>query len=419
MAQTWLSGGWSQIEPEDTAVQILYPGLRQRTIGPDFIDAIAIIDGRRLTGSIEIHVNASDWRNHRHHLDPAYNNTILHVFMNYDSSLPVITSGGKMVPQARLSPTMTKNCTQLKPIPAFCRHGNDVIRTVKEASMARFEMKSGCFISDLRLQPPNEVLYRGISIALGYQENRTPMRVMAEALTLIDIENRRLDRRPSLLEALILQNAGLLDELSAETDYEARRLWQLLPGRTNPPVLQRNQWRFARVRPVNSPARRLAALKHLIHRHSARQLDTKLLEPLRQKHPVTTMIRLLEESLVVAPRGYWANHSDFGRLLSRPYSLLGAEHASTIAANVILPFANAIGQTSGNKHLSNTAIEVYYAYPVHNDNEVTRYMSQILSLSVKTVCIEQGFIHIYRNWCREKRCQGCPASITKAELQKS
>lgn len=417
IAQAWLSGRWSPLEISDTTIEVVYPGRRQRTSGPDFVDAIINIAGRRLTGAVEVHVNASSWHTHRHHLDPAYNDTILHVVMRSDSALPVVTAGGKTVAQVRLPLTILTSHIPSKPIATPCRRGNNAINAVEEACMMRFEMKTRHFTNDLRLQPPNEVVYRGIAVALGYQENRTPMRVLAEAMTLANIENSGLDQRPLLLEAMILQNAGLLDESAAKTDTEARRLWHLLTGKTNMPTLNRSHWCFTRSRPANSPARRLAALARLIQRHSARQLDTNLLEPLRRGQPAVTTVRLLEENLIIAVHSYWADHSDFGRLLPRPCSLLGTQRASAIAANVILPFANALGQTTGDTRLINTAIDAYHAYPAHGGNEITRYMSQMLALPVKTVCREQGLIHIYRNWCQEKQCEACPASSVKLKAQ--
>ena len=52
--------------------------------GPDFKNGCIHIDGISLYGAIEIHVKASDWYKHKHHLDPAYNNVVLHVVYEYD-----------------------------------------------------------------------------------------------------------------------------------------------------------------------------------------------------------------------------------------------------------------------------------------------------------------------------------------------
>ncbi|MEW6142249.1 MAG: DUF2851 family protein [Chloroflexota bacterium] len=409
IARAWLSGGWSQLKPVDSVIKVIYPGRRKRTNGPDFVDAIVNIDGRRLAGAVEIHVNASDWRTHHHHLNPAYNSTILHVVMKSDSALPPVTAEGKTVTQVRLSLTALNTLIHSELTFFPCR-SHDISNSVRDAGIARFKLKTQRFLADMRFQPPDEALYRGISTALGYQENQTPMRSLAEVITLADIKDGGCDRRLPHLEALILWNAGLLTELSAKVDVEARRLWQILPGRTNAPTLSRGHWHFARVRPVNSPARRLAALACLIHRHRASQLYTGLLEPLRQEKPGVKAVQLLEEKLVIAGHGYWACHWDFARPLPRTYALLGAERASTIATNAILPFACALGQITDDTRLTSAAIDIYHTYPARCGNEIARYMSHLLSFPAKTVCEEQGLIHIYHTWCREKQCESCPAS---------
>ena len=49
--------------------------------GPDFKEATISIDGRKVTGDVEIHFEEKDWIRHRHHKDPAYARVILHVLL--------------------------------------------------------------------------------------------------------------------------------------------------------------------------------------------------------------------------------------------------------------------------------------------------------------------------------------------------
>lgn len=58
---------------------ILSPGIRNEHAGPDFLDAHIRIENIDWYGHIELHTHASAWRAHQHHLDPAYENVILHV----------------------------------------------------------------------------------------------------------------------------------------------------------------------------------------------------------------------------------------------------------------------------------------------------------------------------------------------------
>src|SRR5690606_4400081 len=52
--------------------------------GPDFENALIIIDEVELVGNVEIHVYSSEWNHHRHQYNQRYNSVILHVVNNYD-----------------------------------------------------------------------------------------------------------------------------------------------------------------------------------------------------------------------------------------------------------------------------------------------------------------------------------------------
>jgi Protein of unknown function (DUF2851) len=49
--------------------------------GPDFRDARLVIDGREITGDVEVHFHVADWRAHGHEADRAYDHVALHVVL--------------------------------------------------------------------------------------------------------------------------------------------------------------------------------------------------------------------------------------------------------------------------------------------------------------------------------------------------
>ncbi len=60
-------------------LRIFSPGTWNVEAGPDFTNAKISIDCKILTGDVEVHGNSSDWFNHRHDRDSAYDSVILHV----------------------------------------------------------------------------------------------------------------------------------------------------------------------------------------------------------------------------------------------------------------------------------------------------------------------------------------------------
>ena len=59
-------------------LQVVYPGRRSGTGGPDFRGAIlADAAGRVRAGDVELHLRSRDWIAHGHRADPAYNDVPL------------------------------------------------------------------------------------------------------------------------------------------------------------------------------------------------------------------------------------------------------------------------------------------------------------------------------------------------------
>ena len=74
-------------------VVVLRPGELNRDAGPDFFNARVSIGGVEWAGNIEIHLRSSDWKQHRHSSDKAYNSIILHVVYENDSR--IVLENGK------------------------------------------------------------------------------------------------------------------------------------------------------------------------------------------------------------------------------------------------------------------------------------------------------------------------------------
>ncbi len=68
-------------------LQVIKPGLYNTNQGPDFLNAKIKMEDTTWAGSIELHINSSDWKLHNHSNDPNYNNVILHVVWNDDIDL--------------------------------------------------------------------------------------------------------------------------------------------------------------------------------------------------------------------------------------------------------------------------------------------------------------------------------------------
>ena len=68
-------------------IQVLKVGDKNTNAGPDFFNGKVKIGNTVWAGNIEIHINSSDWNNHKHQNDSAYDNVILHVVLNHDREI--------------------------------------------------------------------------------------------------------------------------------------------------------------------------------------------------------------------------------------------------------------------------------------------------------------------------------------------
>ena len=106
-----------QLNGKDLAISS--PGWWNLEAGPDFRNAELYLDGVRLTGDVEIHLNSGDWYAHRHHQDPRYNQVVLHVVL-YRSQRACVTQDGRSIPELEMKDYLMEELELLqKKIPIY------------------------------------------------------------------------------------------------------------------------------------------------------------------------------------------------------------------------------------------------------------------------------------------------------------
>jgi len=411
-------------------LHIIFPGRLSTRPGSDFEDAVIGMNGRIVTGDVEIHVKSSQWRTHRHHQDPKYNNIVLHVVWLRDNRTPVILQNGRTVPTLCLAAYRNKPTDELLGSPAgpyvLCpisrgHHQITRIQTIlTDAGIERFQGKVDSYCKALDVEGAEQVLYRGIARALGYTQNAEPFQELAQMLPL-DILRAHGESKLAVWQALLLGYAGLLPSQRNKVAGDrtatrlATRLEDIWKSASVIWTMQETDWRFFRVRPDNFPTRRIIALSRILSRYRSSGLLSGSLR-LVEKTPLNGGHRWLETGLVVSSPGYWETHFDFGVNTSRASSLIGYERASAIALNVLLPFTAAWGKRHFDARLINKAVQLYGGYPARGDNELIRFMRQQLRLEANfavSACQQQGLIHLFNNYCRYRNCLDCPVAVNR------
>ncbi len=410
-------------------IAIIYPGRINSDSGPDFLDAVIMNGARLMQGGVEVHTDAGDWFGHGHHRDSRYNEMILHVALWRGSHSHTVLESGRAIPVLCLAPAL-KHQSYLLPRSLPCYRTVDsvgrqgMVRLLRSAGERRLTHKAAHFqagmldpdVSEDESSRAGQVLYRGITRALGYSKNTEPFEELARRVPL-----RHAESREGLLErqALLLGTAGLLPSqrrAAAQETGELEQAWRSM--QRSAVVMKHEDWTFSHTYPNNSPLRRIIALSYLLERYclkiatepAGRRLLAGLLNLVSQASPPGGH-RKLENGLTVTATDRWQEHLDHGlESRTRMAAILGPGKAREIVINVLLPFAFAWGKLAKEPGVTRKAMALSRGYPKEPSNEVTRHMTEQLGLDPACrlrACHQQGLIHIFRNYCREGRCSEC------------
>ena len=368
-------------------IRVLYPGRPGVTAGPDFRDALLLVEGQGLVqGDVEVHLRQRDWQSHGHHHDPNYNGVALHVALDSDGE-PSRTDSGGVPPVVNLTDLLTdapaedNNGDEVRSQlwHSLAQHGyrrperaEQMAALLNRAGDERFLSHSSRLGMLMSAQSPAQTLWESICDALGYRHNRHPFLMLATAApySVIVTAGRRLpetQREPALVQCL-LSLAGFENGP--------------VPAGLGPP-LNSKEWRLFRVRPSNHPRRRILGAAVLVERFCESGLTAGLQGAAADGDP-----KALTKALTVAA-------SD-----GKP-APVGAARARDIAVNVALPFLHGYETLAGYHAGAERTLELYRRYGPLSDNEITRELAAALQEPswgriADNARRQQGLIHLQR-----------------------
>lgn len=281
---------------DGTEVEIMDPGQHNSNQGPDFLNARIKIGGIVWVGNVEIHSASSDWTKHKHHTDPVYNTTILHVVELDDTEIR--TQNGQVVPQVKIGvPQEVKdNYEELLRTTDYprCHRFISKIEPIKahawfDALLAeRMEVRSERVLNILKECRGNWEQTTFITLArnFGFGLNGDIFEMWAKRIPLAAAGKHRDNLFQ--VECMFLGIAGLIDKI---TDKDLRNRmhaeYQFLSHKfTLSKPMEASNWHYLRTRPQNFPdvrIRQLARLFHEGHCTLSSILDAMSLEELDNK----------------------------------------------------------------------------------------------------------------------------------------
>lgn len=442
---------------EGRAITVHTPGRWNVQAGPDFQQAhIELVGGVHYRGDVEIHRYASGWTAHRHHLDPRYNNVILHVFLwNDRQTLEAHRADGQALPQVALADYLPRPLADyqaeisLEEYPYKMDHGYGQcyasLQTRPPQEAQDFLNRAG----DTRLQQRAwrwshridevglaQVMYEAILRSLGATGYRQRFQELARLLSWSDVQHC-LDSVPSAqrglaAEALLFGLAGMLQDTASDhpaTDTttlhyctQLQAFWQHFPPALRQRAWHHVNWRQPGVRPANTPERRLAGMAQVLAHYDNTTLFDIALATMQslQNHPTPRQARqscsMLAALLQVPGMSYWTQRAVWGGHPTKPQRLIGAQRALTVVVDAILPVLFMDAQRRTDRALRTKLLAVYGAAPRLPDNHLLRYMRHralgnhpaLLAL-LTGARQQQGLLQMFADFCSndEGNCQGC------------
>lgn len=400
------------------AIVVVFRGNWSHGFGPDFADAmIQVGDGSMRSGAVEIHLNASDWIHHGHHLDPRYNAVVLHVVARLDTP-ETRRSDGASVPTVVLDIPETDLFAIDQELPEiWSRIGHSVCAedvALREPSRMRaaihrlgdrrFSERVARYEGELSVEPLPAVLRRGLFDAFGYSQNREPMGALIERLldsgvlgrlASVDREQRLLMSRAPLLGIAGFVPMSPADAQACGLDHveiaAIEGLWLRESGWLTSLTMPPTRWTRARTRPANHPAARLVSMANLLAATLGDPVS-EVLGSIRDGADLPHRLRRLTQA---------GDHAG-----------LGAGRSIAIAASVVLPVAMAHAHHADDSELEDAVSRAWAELPRSEwSRPATRALAQAVGeaplgpLGERAI---QGLLHLDRTLCTTRRCYECP-----------
>jgi len=390
-------------------ISILEAGTQNMDSGPDFSGSRLRIDGLLWNGNVEIHVKSTDWYNHKHDLDAAYNNVILHVVWQNKSG-DVNREDGTKIPTLELQNLVQDDLLirydelvrSSHSIPCSTHFkGIDeiyVLSMLDRVLADRLQRKSNRV--NIELDRTNydweESAYRVLAENFGFNKNAEPMTRLAHNLPLRIL--KKYADRIDQLEALLFGMAGFLggdpiDDYHVFLQKEYRFLRTKF--KLSDAGIKRETWKFSKLRPPNFPTIRLAQFAHLIH--SIPNLFSDLIRE-------DDLEAFLKNCRVVQSE-YWIDHFDFGKRVKKPMPGLGVSSLENVVINTFVPVLVAYGKSRDEQVYTDRALKyLQLLRPEHN--RIIK-MWEGVGLVPANAFDSQAMIELNNEFCLKKRCAVC------------
>lgn len=387
-------------------VVVVHPGQHNTDAGPDFTSARLKIGDLLWAGDVEIHIKSSEWHQHQHDEDPAYNNVILHVV--YEDDKPAFKANGQTIPtlqvKGHIDWAMVERYEQLvqnrdwipcapllHKVPDFHWH-----QWLGRLTIERLEERAAD-IEGLLHQTNHSweaAFYLRLMRNFGMKVNGIPFETLARSLPLALLAKHK--NQLLQIEALLFGQAGFLAQVFTDPYPVAlQREYAHLRHKYDLQPLPEGSWKWLRLRPANFPTIRLAQFAALVYQQN--HLFSKLLE--------ADTIKTLQAYFHVSPSSYWDDHYRFDKQSKPRKKTLGKAAINNILINTVVPFVFYYGQFKQQPDLRDKALAWLEEIPPERNHIVSKFSR--LHKKPEHAGQTQAMLRLKQKYCTPVRCLHC------------
>ena len=411
-------------------VNVINYGIPNTDSGADFSDALIKIDNVIYSGDVEIHQTVNDWNVHKHKKDAKYNKVILHVaFWKDDFPGSSLSQSNREIPTVILSEFLTSSIHEVwkdiinNPSPKFklpCFERNNEVSTdskkdwIKDVGITRLVYRAGRIKSrmnnlsdDLHISSKKDVwekIFLEFTFeALGFSKNKTQFLNLSK---LIDLKKTKKFVKNILdADAALFGAAGFLCESKDDYQIDLIKRWNELQPLLKFDSMDRAEWHFFRLRPLNFPTLRIAYA-------SAFMLEIIKSDFLKRivfcfKNSINVFKDLTSLFLEIDFADFWKHNYDFGKKSKKENSVIGKSRVTDIIINVVIPLMYLYSKEFSDEDLFIKVKKTYLTTKDKSENNVLDVMIKQLGIKPANICESQGLIHLHNFFCVKGNCGEC------------
>lgn len=399
------------------SIRVVHPGFSHINAGPDFTTAKLLIDGILWIGNVEIHVNASEWYAHHHHLDPAYNNVILHVVFSNHHKI-CFTQNGLPLNTLVLAPyiddevlnTYAKLSEDMRVLP--CKNWwNKIEKSIVEHWLERMcisRLEEKCIELKSRLIHLNEhwdqLFFEVLSRQLGFHVNALPMERLARSLP-TELFQKNIDN-PLFVEAILFGQAGMLNrEFTDDYPNALKNEYSFLKTKYNLTAFDEFNWKFSRLRPQNFPTIRIAQLAAILQLHPRIFRECLTLNDPKEWYSFFD----------VTTHNYWDTHYVFDRSSTLVKKRIGAESLNQLLLNTLCSIWVLYGNVYKDPEYIQKALDLMNLLKVENNRYVSMFVET--EYNFNSSVHSQGLRFLWEQYCNDKKCLTCSIGLQGLKIK--